>query len=183
MKTAFAAIGALLSCLLLTVVARYALAHGPTPQKVDESIEISATPDAVWTLAGDFGRLAEWHPGVANCTAGGASPKEATREIELKSGGIISESVDDLNEVEHSVGYRLAKENIEALPVSFYSASLKVVPAGEGKSKVEWSGRFYRGDTGNFPPENLNDEAAVKAMTAFFRQGLEGLKAKLEAKG
>jgi mxaD protein len=65
--------------------------------------------------------------------------------------------------------------------VSFYSATLTVKPAGSG-SEVEWIGRFYRGDTSNFPPENLNDEAATKAMTALFREGLDGLKAKLEGK-
>ncbi|HBX61155.1 MAG TPA: MxaD protein, partial [Methylophaga sp.] len=32
----------------------------------------------------------------------------------------------------------------------------------------------------NFPPENLNDEAAVKAMTEYAKTGLEGLKASLE---
>jgi mxaD protein len=40
--------------------------------------------------------------------------------------------------------------------------------------------RFYRGDTGNSPPENLNDEAAVNAMNQFFKNGLAGLKQKLE---
>ena len=54
-------------------------------------------------------------------------------------------------------------------------------PAGSG-SEVEWIGRFYRGDTSNFPPENLNDEAAIKAMKGLFREGLDGLKAKLEGK-
>ncbi|MDD2739535.1 MAG: SRPBCC family protein, partial [Methylomonas lenta] len=39
--------------------------------------------------------------------------------------------------------------------------------------------RFYRGDTGNTPPENLNDEAAVKAMTQFINNALNGLKSKV----
>jgi len=45
---------------------------------------------------------------------------------------------------------------------------------------VTFKSRFYRGDTGNAPPENLNDAAAVKAMDNFFRNGLAGLKQKLE---
>jgi mxaD protein len=54
--------------------------------------------------------------------------------------------------------------------------------AGEtaDSSVVTLKSRFYRGDTSNTPPENLSDEAAVKAMDAFFKNGLSGLKQKLE---
>lgn len=169
--------------LSVAVMAPDAGAHGPTPQKVEEKVTIAAPPDAVWKLVSDFGQVAEWHPGVAKCSADGSNGAGATREITLKNGKAVTESIDELNEAEKQVAYRLGKENLEALPVSFYSATLRVKSAEGGGSDVEWVGRFYRGDTSNFPPENLNDEAAVKAMTEFFRQGLEGLKAKLEAKG
>ena len=43
-------------------------------------------------------------------------------------------------------------------------------------------GRFYRADTGNEPAPDKNDAAAVKAMTAYFKTGLAGLKAKAEGK-
>jgi mxaD protein len=65
------------------------------------------------------------------------------------------------------------------LPVSSYSATLTVTPEGDG-AKVEWMGRFYRGDTGNEPPENLNDAAGKAAVSRYFAEGLRGLKAKLE---
>ncbi len=99
----------------------------------------------------------------------------------MKSGETLVDGLDEVNEKEMSLSYRQAKENLAALPVSFYSATINVKPAGSG-SQVEWIGRFYRGDTSNFPPENLNDEAAIKAMTDFLREGLAGLKAKLETK-
>jgi mxaD protein len=76
--------------------------------------------------------------------------------------------------------YRLAKENVDAMPVSFYSATIEVKPGANGGSEVEWIGRFYRADTGNFPPPEKSDEAATKAMTDFFRAGLEALKQKAE---
>jgi mxaD protein len=100
----------------------------------------------------------------------------------LKNDGQLEEGLDEVNEAEKYIGYRLSKENVEVFPVSFYSATIAVKPEGDG-SLVTWSGRFYRGDTSNFPPENLSDEAALNAMTAFFKEGLAGLKAKLEAKG
>jgi mxaD protein len=80
-----------------------------------------------------------------------------------------------------SYSYRMDQENVDALPVSSYSATIVVKPAGQG-SEVSWSGRFYRGDTNNEPPENLNDEAAIKAMDAFFKHGLAGLKNVSEGK-
>ncbi|MBE0435575.1 MAG: SRPBCC family protein, partial [Methylomicrobium sp.] len=75
--------------------------------------------------------------------------------------------------------YRLNKENVKALPVSSYSIELQVAP-GENDSIVTLKSRFYRGDTGNTPPDHLNDEAAVKAMTQYFKNGLAGLKKVVE---
>lgn len=74
------------------------------------------------------------------------------------------------------LGYRLSKENVKAFPVSSYSATIEIKPAGDQSSMVEWFSRFYRGDTSNFPPEDLNDEAATAAVTKFFKSGLENMK-------
>lgn len=65
-------------------------------------------------------------------------------------------------------------------PFSFYSAILKISPTDQDTSLVEWKSRFYRGDTGNFPPEHLNDQAAVNAMNDFLKIGLNHLKKILE---
>jgi mxaD protein len=163
-------------------MAGLALAHGPTPQKVEEKIVIAATPEIIWGLLGDFGALASWHPGVKSCRAsGGNEAGKAEREVTLQNDKVIREGMDEYDASRHYLGYRLAKENLEALPVSFYSASMEVKAVSDKESEVIWSGRFYRGDTGNFPPENLSDAAAVKAMTEFFQAGLQGLKQQAEA--
>jgi mxaD protein len=172
----------LLAITALAATAHSAVAHGPTPQKVDEKTTIAAKPDAVWAVVKDFGKFCEWNTVVTKCEAdGGNAPGTATRTLTLKTGGVIVEGLDDYNDADKTYAYRLSKENLEALPVSFYSATISVKPTGDG-SEVQWNGRFYRGDTSNFPPDNLNDEAAVKAMTEFFQQGLAGLKAKVESK-
>lgn len=157
-----------------------ALAHGPTPQKAEEKITISAPPAKVWAALKDFGDVS-WNPAITKAEATGGNAAGASRTITLKTGNLV-EGLDEYGEESLSYGYRLSTENLEALPVSFYSATIAVTPAGEG-SEVTWIGRFYRGDTSNFPPENLNDEAAVKAMTGFMQEGLKGLKAKVEGKG
>lgn len=172
----------LLPFVLAFIFAGHALAHGPTPKKVEESIEISAPPAKVWAIVKDFAGIAEWSPEVQESQGDGGDKAGGTRTLTLKSGGVIEDSLDEYSEDEMSYGYRLAKENVDAFPVSFYSASLAVKPEGDSASKVEWIGRFYRADTSNFPPEDKNDEAAIAAMTNFFQAGLKGLKSKAEGK-
>lgn len=158
-----------------------AFAHGPTPQKVDEVITIAAPPATVWALVKKFADIATWHPGLASST--GQVDKEAgeTRTIKLKSGGELVEGLDYATEEEMKLGWRLSKENVDVFPVSSYSSSIAVT-AADGGSEVRWVARLYRADTGNEPPPGKDDETAVQVTTDFVKQGLEGLKAKLEAK-
>lgn len=156
-----------------------ALAHGPTPQKADESLPVPASPEQVWKLVGEFGGIAGWHPLVKQARATGGNAAGAERVLVLEKGE-ITEGLDDYDAAARRISYRLSKENVEALPVSFYTATIEVKPAAGG-SEVTWGARFYRADTSNFPPDELNDEAAIAAMTNFIREGLEGLKAKAGA--
>lgn len=164
--------------LPLALAATAALAHGPTPQKVSQSITIKASPDAVWRVAGDFAGIGRWHPALAK--AEGSGTKDGgTRTLTFKNGGRIEESLDEYKPEARTYSYRMGEPDLKALPVSSYSATVTVSPEGDG-SKVEWMGRFYRGDTGNEPPENLGDEAGKAAMNAYFAEGLKGLKAAVE---
>ena len=164
--------------LPLALAATAALAHGPTPQKVSQSITIKASPDAVWKVAGDFAGIGRWHPAVAKAEGSG-SKDGGSRTVTFKNGGALTESLDEYKPEEHSYSYRMSDPDLKALPVASYSATFTVSPDGDG-SKVEWMGRFYRGDTGNEPPENLSDEAGREAMNGFFSEGLKGLKAAVE---
>lgn len=148
------------------------LAHGPTPQKIDESIAIAAPADKVWQIISQFDEIAEWHPQVKSAEG----IDDNTRNITLNNDEQIIESLDERNSDDFLIGYRLLEENFAAIPVSFYTIKLQAHDAGKNKTTVSWNGRFYRADTGNFPPENLNDEAAVEAMTAFAKSGLRGIK-------
>lgn len=167
---------------LAVCVSFAAEAHGPTPQKVEETVEIAAPPAAVWAIAKEFGKLSEWNPAVAKSEGTGGNAAGGTRIITLKSGGELQDSLDDFNDKDMTYSYRLAKENINVFPVSFYSAELQVKPGADGGSTVSWIGRFYRADTGNFPPDDKNDAAAIAAMKNLLSEGLKGLKAKAEAK-
>lgn len=155
-----------------------ALAHGPTPQKVEQKAAIAAEPAKVWAIVKEFGGLQAWHPGVAKAAANGSE-----RTVTLKAGGSeLVESLDETDDARMTLGYRLTSEGNEALPVGSYSATITVA-AKDGGSEVTWQGRAYRLDTSNEPPEDKSDAAAVNALTEFFKTGLDGLKAKAEAKG
>lgn len=159
------------------------LAHGPTPKKAKESVLIAAPPEIVWDKIKDFDNISQWHPLIVESTGDGANkPGSSERTLTLKGGGQIIEGLDVYEDEGREYGYRLSKENIEAFPVSFYTATIKVSPAEAGKSLVEWKGRYYRGDTGNFPPEHLNDEAAIEAMNEHITTGLKNLREWVEKK-
>ncbi|MGQ4273745.1 SRPBCC family protein [Terrihabitans sp. B22-R8] len=170
----------LLIALALLFTAAPVAAHGPTPQKADEIITITAPPDKVWALVSAFGGIGEWHPLVKTVEAKGGDAAGAERALTLDK-GIVTEGLDESDAGARRISWRLLTENAEAIPVSFYTSTIEITPS-DGGSQVAWSARFYRGDTGNYPPDELNDEAAIAAMTGFVKEGLSGLKAKAEAR-
>ncbi len=163
--------------LVLFGWAMFAWAHGPTPQKSDHRIQIRAPLAAVWRAVADPEAVCQWHPQVVRCFY---RPDERVRRFELANGEAFEELILEVDENHHTVYLRQGDPNVAALPVSSYSTRIQVEDGGDGTVTVRWRGRFYRGDTGNFPPEHLNDEAAVKAMDRWIRDGLEGLKRYVE---
>ena len=171
----------LLAGLTFAAMSLAAHAHGPTPQKVEEKIEIAAPPEKVWGIIKDFAKVSDWNPTVSKSEGTGGNENGATRTITLKTGD-LQEGLDYYSEKEMTYLYRLSKEKVDVLPVSSYTAEITVKPGAGGGSLVTWMARLYRADTGNEPAPDKNDAAAVKAMKAYLTEGLQGLKAKAEAK-
>jgi carbon monoxide dehydrogenase subunit G len=168
---------AALAFVALTPLAAHA--HGPTRQKVVQSIEINAPAEKVWAAIGNFQDMS-WHPAFAKTEGSGDSAPGAKRMLTLKAGGRIDESLTAYSADSKSYSYEITGVDVKTLPVSNYSSSIRVT--GEGaKSTVEWKGAFYRGYVNNDPPSELSDEAAVAAVGTVFKTGLEALKTKLEA--
>jgi carbon monoxide dehydrogenase subunit G len=168
------------SLLLLAAMATgTAHAHGPTRQKVIEKISIAAPPDVVWAKIKNFDGLKDWHPAVAASPADKGNTEGSVRQVSLKGGGAIVETLEGYDDAKMKYNYR-AKDG-GALPVSNYTSTITVTPEGAG-SLVEWRGAFYRGHPGNEPPPELNDEAAVKAVTGVYQSGLANLKKLIEGK-
>ena len=163
----------------LALMPAVALAHGPTRQKTAETVEINAPPEKVWAVIGNFGDMG-WHPLVAKTEAQGGNAVDATRVLTLQGGGTIDEVLYKYDDAGRNYSYRINRVDVAVLPVTNYSSTLSVKPAEGGKSLVEWRGAFYRGYPNNDPPPHLSDEAAVKAVSAVYRAGLDHLKKSLE---
>lgn len=156
-----------------------AKSHGPTPRRVTESVTIAAPAGEVWKKVGDFAGIAKWDPLVAHSEADNGNAVDSQRHVTLKNGAVLVDSMDFYDEKGMTYTYRLMNEDLQKFPVSFYSATITVKPAGAG-SEVEWVGNFYRADTQNEPPPGQDDAAAETAMHDFIRGGLDGLKKALE---
>lgn len=161
--------------LALSFMTPAAFAHGPTRQKVVESVEIDAPADKIWALVGDFGTgWPKWHPAIEASKADKGNEVGSTRHLTIKGGKFLDEQLEGYDASGMTLKYRIKAG--DALPVTNYSSIVTVQAAGN-KTRVEWRGAFYRGFPNNDPPPDQNDEAAVAAVTGVYKTGLANLKA------
>ena len=158
-------------------------AHGPTREKYSESIEISAAPEAVWALVGDFSHPEKWMDVVESTTAEGGNEKGATRDLKFKGGArALKEELKNYDAEKKMIQYKVVDPTDPAvLPVNNYSAKITVEASGSG-SKVEWDTAFYRWFLNNNPPEGQNEAAAKAAVEKVVKGGLASLKSVAEKK-
>lgn len=170
-------------------------AHGPVRQKMKETIDINAAPEEIWKIMGDYQDMS-WLPMVEKTTGEGGNEKGAKRELTLKDGGgTVKEELKKYDADKMQYKYKITEmstvktfkhlgkeEAIKVLPVSTYSADISVKASKSGGSTVTWKAAFYRAYMNNNPPPELNEEAAVAAVTGVFKAGLENLKTLAEGK-
>ncbi len=163
------------------VMARPAACHGPTRQKLELSVDVAAPPAQVWAVVGNFHDLS-WVPAVAKVEgAGGNDPDTAKRNVTLKAGGgWADEELSDYDAAKMTYGTFLPHVDTKVLPVADFSAHIIVSAGPGGKTHVEWRSAFYRGYPNNNPPPELNEAAAVRAVTAFCQPALDGLKVRFK---
>jgi polyketide cyclase/dehydrase/lipid transport protein len=107
-----------------------AWAHGPSRQKVTESIEINAPLDKVWKVVGNF-QDASWIPVVAKTEGKGGNDVNATRTLTLKNGGVIEEELDKYDTEDHVIGYEITKVDPKVFPVNDYSSHITLEADGD----------------------------------------------------
>jgi Polyketide cyclase / dehydrase and lipid transport len=164
--------------LFCAILSTTVFAHGPSRQKVTESVSINAPAAKVWEVIGEFCSIEKWHPAIFKCTGEGGNEIGATRvlTIDEAGGAEIQEELQQYDAGAMTYKYRITKTDMAVLPVTTYSAFLSVKDNGDKTSTVEWRGGFYRGHPNNNPPANLSDEAATKAVTGVYQAGLANIK-------
>lgn len=169
----------------LILIPALGLADGPTRLKLTEQTEINAPPAKVWEMIKDFCSISNWHPAIANCVSEGGNAAGAKRVLTLKQEGNprIDEEMLTYDAEAMTFKYKIKKVDPKVLPVTSYISFISVKPNDKGGSIVSWNGSFYRGYLNNNPPPELNDQAAIKAVTGIYQSGLANLKKLGEANG
>ena len=119
-------------------------------------IDIDGSPEAVWALAGDFGGIAGWMPGMESCRV------EGENRILETMGMTITEQLVARDDAARSITYAI----IDGVPVESHRATVTVTAAGDG-SHVTWAV--------DATPDEMAD-----LMHAVYQQSLEALKAAVE---
>lgn len=157
-----------------------ALACGPTRQKKLSAIEIEAPADKVWGVVGNYKDMS-WHDAIAATSVDGdLKPDVTKRTLTFKTGKTLTDGLTEVDDANKQISFMTENEDKSVLPVTGYASRITVTDIG-GKTLVEWRGAFVRGDSRNEPAPELNDDAAIAAVTAFQIQGLQSLKKKIES--
>src|SRR4051794_27471549 len=118
--------------------------------KVQVEGEISATPESVWTLVGDFGGFVKALGAPVELEGEGIG---SVRTIAVGSQAIV-ERLDELDHEQKRITYSILQAG--PLPVRDYSATMQLAPSGEDACRLTWSSTFE--------PEGVGEEDAVKAV-------------------
>ena len=163
----------------LVLTASPALAHGPTRQKVDESVIVNASPEKVWAVIQNFHDMS-WDPDIAATDGDGDNTVNTTRTLHLKSGGELVQVLESYKPEKRAYSIFMPHNDPKVLAVADFSSQISVSAADNGMSTVEYRAAGYRGDPNGDPPEALNDASAITAMKTYVLNGLNGLKKKVE---
>jgi len=127
---------------------------------VTVSEDIKASADAVWTSMSDFSGIKVGGPITSFETRG--SGVGMVRTIGM-GGGTIVERLDRHDAAARVYAYSIVNED-SVLPVSGYSATVKITDKGDGTCNVSWSGTFE--------PKGVPEADAVKVVEGIYRGGI-----------
>ncbi len=159
--------------VILLLFPGFIFAHGPTRQKVSESVTINADLSEAWTLISDLRDIGQWHSVYKSIEKKGEDPQPLS--MFSRESGVVQ--ILTLDSEKKLFKYRLKKPG--GLPVNNYSARLRLEKVESGKFKITYKGAFYRKYLNNDPPPEENDEAAIEAVTKMYKDTLKKFEKKL----
>tara|TARA_Y100000589_G_scaffold323373_1_gene357803 strand:+ start:102 stop:635 length:534 start_codon:yes stop_codon:yes gene_type:complete len=162
--------------LSLSVILSFSIseAHGPSRQKVNQTIEINKNLDQVWKIISDFNNF-KWNSEIKDLTSSG-NDVGAERTINFKNGSKIKQKLEKIDAERKMISWRIVETDNKFLPVNSYAAKIFLKSKESAITQVIYKAGFYRGFMGNDPPEELNDENSKKKVSEFIKKSLDGLK-------
>ena len=133
-------------------------------QTAVDSVELSATPDKVWALIGNFGAV--WHPLIAKNQLTGEGVGQL-RTIETIDGKQIIERLEEMDASQKFYRYG----GVSGIQTSTYTGVLSVKPKDAG-STVEWHMQYL--------PDGQPDLLIKIIVSTLLRTGLASLKARFD---
>ena len=145
-----------------------------------QTVEVAASPDKIWSIAGNFVDLT-WVPAVKASSATNGNKPGSVRALDFGGPKLMEELV-KYDAKKHTYTYKIinSEDNRKIVPVSNVVSSITVAPAGNG-SKVTWEASFTRVDPTATPAEGKDDATAQKTISGVFGLGLGALKKSAEA--
>jgi Polyketide cyclase / dehydrase and lipid transport len=147
------------------------------------SIAIDAPADEVWAMAGDFGGIQRWAPGTesSRLILHDRNETGAIRLLRRRGDGTqVTEKLLDYDPANRRMVYTYVDGVVRAAD---YYSELLVKDAGDGRSIVEWRGRFKRlAYWTDDPPAGQDDKGALDFLNGAYQSGLANLKKTLEAR-
>lgn len=166
--------------LLLAASACCVLADAPE-LTIFHSITIDAPADQVWAMAGDFGGIERWAPGAesSRLILHARNETGAVRLLRRRGDGTqVTEKLLDYDPANRRMAYTYVDGAVRAAD---YYSELTVKDLGDGRSLVEWRGRFKRlAYWTEQPPAGQDDKSALDFLNGAYRSGLANLKKVLE---
>lgn len=138
----------------------------------ERSVEVAASPEAVWKRVGSFGDMS-WHPAMVSTENPGGNASGAVRVLTVGAAGgpTVTEELTAYSEKDRRYAYRILKVDPAVLPVVNYASEIAVEAAGSG-SRIVWRGRFD-------PAGGVADAAVEEAVGGVYAAGLDAVKAAL----
>jgi len=134
--------------------------------RVERRGVFNASADAVWALAGDFGRWDGWHPAIQTCELieGQGNQPGVVRKLGLGGDASLIERLLSHSDVDKCCTYVIVSG---VLPVRQYESTLQVNSTPDGKAEIIWSSTFEA--------DGVSDEEAVKVIAGVYEGGFEAL--------
>ena len=136
---------------------------------LSRSVEVQASPSAIWALIGPFCAIRDWLPPVGTCSQDGGTPP--TRTLVTKDGSAtFVERQTARDDAKYSYSYTFLSS---PLPVTDYHSTISVTSLGNGQSNVTWRSTYI--------PQPGKEGAAREALEGIYTAGLDSIQAQAKA--